>query len=301
GLRRTASRSSRGSSARASRRSCSSPPRGLATHVRSGAGCSTEAITVSSCRALARPEAPTTSESRRCSHRRRARSLGSGKWGAGYVDALARGFASEPEADADRHPPRALGPEGHGRGDIGSVPMLAADDAADDNSDERASGDCEDVLDSAQLVPVAAPAYNRTRSESHECAPQEAANDAGRPASLAAHAGAGADVQSRPRRACKRGQCAVAATHHDGVAVDRLECARGAPVSRRDANAVARGGGRGGRALGGEAIHRKAEDDGERAMTDRVHRIPPPGGTSTGPKWASRPRVSEGNLRDSSS
>src|SRR3989475_4648988 len=89
--------------------------------------------------------------------------------------------------------------------------MLAADDAADDNSDERASGDCEDVLDSAQLVPVAAPAYNRTRSESHECAPQEPANDAGRPASLAAHTGAGADVQSRPRRACKLGQCAVAA------------------------------------------------------------------------------------------
>src|SRR5438034_8953682 len=103
--------------------------------------------------------------------------------------------------------------------------MLAADDAADDNSDERASGDCEDVLDSAQLVPVAAPAYNRTRSESHECAPQEPANDAGRPASLAAHTGAGADVQSRPRGACKLCQCAVAATHDDGVAVDRLECA----------------------------------------------------------------------------
>src|SRR5439155_277575 len=51
GLRRTASRSSRGSSARASRHSCSSPPRGSATHVRSGAGWSTEAITVSSCRA----------------------------------------------------------------------------------------------------------------------------------------------------------------------------------------------------------------------------------------------------------
>src|SRR2546429_3905486 len=51
GLRRTASRSSRGSSARASRHSCSSPRRGSATHVRSGAGWSTEAITVSSCRA----------------------------------------------------------------------------------------------------------------------------------------------------------------------------------------------------------------------------------------------------------
>src|SRR6266568_8878477 len=51
GLRRTASKSSRGSSARASRHSCSSPPRGSATHVRSGAGWSTEAITVSSCRA----------------------------------------------------------------------------------------------------------------------------------------------------------------------------------------------------------------------------------------------------------
>src|SRR2546425_13115237 len=101
--------------------------------------------------------------------------------------------------------------------------MLAADDAADDSSDERARGDCEDVLDSAQLVTVAAPACDRTRSESHERSPQEAANDAGRPASLAAHTDAGADVQSRPRRACKLGQCAVAATHYDGVAVDRLE------------------------------------------------------------------------------
>src|SRR5439155_1450161 len=186
---------------------------------------------------------------------------------------------------------------------VGVVALMQ--EAADDNYDERASGDCEDVLDSAQLVPVAAPAYNRTRSESHECAPQEPANDAGRPASLAAHPGAGADVQSRPRGACKLCQCAVAATHDDGVAVDRLECACGAPVGRRDANAVAGGGGGGGggggRVLGGEAIHRKAEDDGERAVTDRVHRIPPHGGTRTGPKWASRPRVSEGNLRDSSS
>src|SRR2546425_887180 len=77
--------------------------------------------------------------------------------------------------------------------------------------------------------------------------------------------------------------------------------ARGAPVGRRDANAVAGGGGGGGRVLGGEAIHRKTEDDGERALTDRVHRIPPHEGTRTGPKWASWPRVSEGNLRDSSS
>src|SRR5437879_11651437 len=123
--------------------------------------------------------------------------------------------------------------------------MLAADDAADDNSYERASGDCEDVLDSAQLVPVAAPAYDRTRSESHECAPQEAANDAGRPASLAAHAGAGADVQSRPRRGCKLGPCAVAATHHDGVTVDRLECACGARVGGRGGNGVAGVGGGG--------------------------------------------------------
>src|SRR6266849_3288107 len=179
--------------------------------------------------------------------------------------------------------------------------MLAAEDAADDSSDERARGDCEDVLDSAQLVPVAAPACDRTSSESHERAPQEAANDAGGPASLAAHTGARADVQSRPRRACKLGQRAVATTHHDGVAVDRLECARGAPVGRCDANAAAGGGGGGGRVLGREAIHRKGEDDGERAVTDRVHRIPPHEGARTGPKLASWPRVSEGNLRDSSS
>src|SRR5437879_9296774 len=125
--------------------------------------------------------------------------------------------------------------------------MLAADNAADDNSDERASGDCEDVLDSTPLVPVAAPAYNRTRSESHECAPQEPANDAGRTASLAAHTGAGADVQSWPRGACKLCQCAVAATHDDGVAVHRLERACGAPAGPRRANAVPGGGGGGGR------------------------------------------------------
>src|SRR2546426_11435454 len=112
--------------------------------------------------------------------------------------------------------------------------------------------------------PVAPPAYKRTRSESHECAPQEAANDAGAPASLAAHTGTGADVQPRPRRACKLGRRAVAATHHDGVAVDRLECARGAPVGRRGANALAGGGGGGGRVLGGEAIHRKARSEERR-------------------------------------
>src|SRR5207247_10085753 len=102
------------------------------------------------------------------------------------------------------------------------------------NPDGRASWDCYAQWASAQLVPVAAPAYNRTRSESHECAPQEAANDAGRPASLAAHTGAGADVQSRPRGARKLGRCAVAATQHDGIAVERVAGYQGGQGLRRD-------------------------------------------------------------------